>query len=312
MMRTLAAFAIAVLAIISAGAQRRATPVNTPATTTQSRNELRGDTARINAERRAASVSYVDDKGMVVWVDTITGDKWVDSLARTSGIPKMQYPLLHSVSVSVDIWDAAMRLFGQDYGVTGFAAELNLHNRYIPAFEAGLGTASHKPSGGGYDYHSPMAPFFRIGASYNFLYNSNPSYQLLAGLRYGFSSFRWDVSNVTVDSPYWDETATFDIPRQSSTAGWLEICFGLRVKLWGPISAGWMLKYHSMMHCTTTPYGKPWYVPGYGSRNGALTGAFYITYTLPFRSRKKAETDIPEAAPLPGDDIPVSAAAESR
>lgn len=288
---------IAAAVALCAGAQRRATPVNTPATTTQSRNELRSDTARINAERRAASVSYVDDKGMVVWVDTITGDKWVDSLAVTAGIPKMQYPLLHSVSVSVDIWDAAMRLFGQDYGLTGFSAELNLHNRYIPVFEAGVGTASHKPSGGGYDYRSPVSPYFRIGANYNFLYNSNPDYLLVAGLRYGFSPFRWEVRDVTVDSPYWDETATFNIPSQSSTAGWLEVCFGLRVKLWGPVSAGWMLKYHSILHCTTTAYGQPYYIPGYGSRNGALTGAFYITYTLPLRKKKAPESDTaPDAA----------------
>ena len=277
----------AMLAVtVGAEAQRRITPVNTAATATQSRNELRNDTARINAERRASSVSYVDDNGKVVWVDTVTGDKWVDSLALTASLPRMQYPLLHSVSVSVDIWDAAMRLFGQDYGLAGFAAEVNLHNRYIPVLEAGLGTASHKPSGGGYDYRSPMAPYFRIGANYNFLYNSNPDYLLLAGLRYGFSTFRWEVRDVIVDSPYWDETATFDIPRQNATAGWLELCFGLRVKLCGPVSAGWMLKYHTMLHCTETPYGSPYYVPGYGARSGALTGAFFVTYTLPVSRRK--------------------------
>lgn len=277
----------AMLAVASgAEAQRRITPVNTAATATQSRNELRNDTARINAERRASSVSYVDDNGKVVWVDTVTGDKWVDSLALTASLPRMQYPLLHSVSVSVDIWDAAMRLFGQDYGLAGFAAEVNLHNRYIPVLEAGLGTASHKPSGGGYYYRSPMAPYFRIGANYNFLYNSNPDYLLLAGLRYGFSTFRWEVRDVIVDSPYWDETATFGIPRQNAAAGWLELCFGLRVKLCGPVSAGWMLKYHTMLHCTETPYGSPYYVPGYGARSGALTGAFFVTYTLPVSRRK--------------------------
>ena len=277
----------AMLAVASsAEAQRRITPVNTAATATQSRNELRNDTARINAERRASSVSYVDDNGKVVWVDTVTGDKWVDSLALTASLPRMQYPLLHSVSVSVDIWDAAMRLFGQDYGLAGFAAEVNLHNRYIPVLEAGLGTASHKPSGGGYDYRSPMAPYFRIGANYNFLYNSNPDYLLLAGLRYGFSTFRWEVRDVIVDSPYWDETATFGIPRQNAAAGWLELCFGLRVKLCGPVSAGWMLKYHTMLHCTETPYGSPYYVPSYGARSGALTGAFFVTYTLPVSRRK--------------------------
>ncbi|MDE6270420.1 MAG: hypothetical protein K2M12_06145 [Muribaculaceae bacterium] len=184
MMRRVAALLVA-LCVASAvlTAQRRATPVNTAATATQSRNELAGDTARINADRRARSSSFVNEKGMLVWVDTITGDQWVDSLAKVGGIPKMQYPLMQSVSVSVDIWDAIMRLFGQDYGLVGFAAELNMHNRYLPAFEMGLGTASHSPSGMGYTYRSPIAPYFRIGANYNFLYNSNPDYMIMAGVR---------------------------------------------------------------------------------------------------------------------------------
>lgn len=281
---------LAVVPALTVLPQRRTTPVNNAATATQSRNELAGDTARINAQRRAQSTSYVNDKGMLVWVDTITGDKWVDSLAKVGGIPKMQYPLLHSVSVSVDIWDAAMRLFGQDYGLTGFAAELNMHNRYIPVFEAGLGMANHKPSGMGYTYKAPLAPYFRIGANYNFLYNSNPDYMLTAGLRYGFSTFRWEVTDIEVNSPYWQETATTSIPRQNSTAGWLEICFGLRVKLWKGISAGWTLKYHSLLHRSHTPYGEAWYIPGYGSRNGALTGAFHITYTIPLHRKQSPET----------------------
>lgn len=279
--------AMAVMCITEMAAQRRITPVNNASTATQSINETRNDTAVINAKRRATSVNYVDDKGQVVWVDTITGDKWVDSLAHSAGIPKMQYPLLYSASVGMDIWDAAMRLFGQDFGLVGFSAEVNLHNRYIPVFEAGLGTASHAPSGGGYHYKSPMAPYFRLGMNYNFLYNSNPNYLLIAGVRYGFSTFRWEVLDVEVDSPYWEETATFNIPKQSATAGWFEFCFGLRVKLWGPISAGWMLKYHTIAHCSKSPYGEPYYLPGYGSRNGALTGSFHITYTLPIRTRKQ-------------------------
>ena len=31
-----------------------------------------------------------------------------------------------------------MRIFGQKYGLIGFQAQVNLHNRYLPAFEIGL------------------------------------------------------------------------------------------------------------------------------------------------------------------------------
>jgi len=68
--------------------RRRATPVNTAATTTQAVNETAGDTSRINAKRRAGSISYLDDKGRTIFVDTITGEEWTDSTV-ISQVPKM-------------------------------------------------------------------------------------------------------------------------------------------------------------------------------------------------------------------------------
>ena len=173
-----------------------------------------------------------------------------------------------------------MRAFGQKYGLIGAGVELSLHNRYKPVFELGLGQAKNTPSGNNYTYRSPMSMFFRLGVNYNFLYNSSPDYQFYGGLRYGLSSFSYSVDDVTVDVPYWDETARFDISSQRSTVGWFELVFGLRVKLWGPISAGWAFKYHTILHESNPTYGKPWYIPGFGSRNAAVTGSFSVTYTF--------------------------------
>lgn len=87
------------------------------------------------------------------------------------------------------------------------------------------------------------------------------------------------------------ESSVVNIPSQNVTAGWLEVVFGLRVKIWGPISAGWSLKYHSIIHESKSPYGKPWYIPGYGSRNGAITGSFSISYTFGIEKLNKQKTD---------------------
>lgn len=270
--------------------RRRATPVNTAATTTQAVNETANDTSRINARRRANSISYLDEKGRTIFIDTITGDEWTDS-TLINRVPKMEFPLFHALTVGVNVWDPIMRAFGQKFGVADAWLELSLHNRYKPIVEVGLGTADNTPSGMNFTYKSPMSMYFRLGANYNFLYNSNPSYSVFAGLRYGFSPFTYHVDDIHISDGYWGESSVINIPSQNATAGWLEVVFGLRVKIWGPVSAGWSLKYHSIIHESKSAYGKPWYIPGYGSRNGSITGSFSISYTFGIEKLNKQKTD---------------------
>lgn len=282
------------IALVTASGRerRRISPVQTQAAQTQAINETANDTSRINAKiRAAAGMTYVNDNGFTVYVDTITGEEWIDSTAITR-LPKMEYPLLHSLSVGLNIWDPAMRALGQHYGLADAWVELSLYNRFKPIFEMGLGTAKHTPSGMNFTYHSPTSVYFRLGANYNFFYNSDPDYSLFAGVRYGFSPFSFSLSDVTVNSPYWGETAKFDIPSQNVTAGWFELTLGLRVKLWGPISAGWSFRYKSIIHESKTSYGKPWYIPGYGTRN-SIGGSFSIVYTIPLEHLNKPKaTDV--------------------
>ncbi len=295
----------AVLAQVPGRPARRTTPVENQSTTTQAINETRNDTSRINAERRARSTHYHRDDGFTVYVDTLTGDEWVDS-TQVLSLPKMKFPLLMGATVGVNIWDPVMRLFGQEHGLVGFTADMNLHNRYFPTFELGLGMARHTPSGQNFTYRSPMSVYFKIGADYNFLYNSNPDYQWLVGLRYGFAPFSWAVDDITLNSGYWDETVHFGVPSQSATAGWGEICLGLRIHLAGNISAGWMVRFHTLLHESKNKHGQPWYIPGFGSRGQAITGSFTISYTLPFNKDKtdailKMGDNLPDDEPLPAD-----------
>lgn len=298
MRRTAALLLIPMLiAMVTAPAwgRRRATPVDTPATATQPVNETASDTSRINAQRRARAVSYVDDRGLTIYVDTVTNEEWTDS-TLIGRVPKMEYPLIYSASVSVDLWDPVMRAFGQDYGLVGFAAELNMHNRYLPVFEIGLGQADHYGPDRSFHYLSPVGVYFRLGMNYNFLYNSNPDYMFTAGVRYGLSPFSFHVDDVEVSDPYWGTAGFINVPSQRVTAGWFEFCLGLRVKIFGPISAGWTFRYRAILHESKAEYGKPWYIPGYGSRGGHVGGSFSIYYTLPLAKRHIPEA-IPEGLP---------------
>lgn len=277
--------------------RRRMTPLNTRATATQAVNETATDTAHINARRRAQSVQYTDERGRIMYVDTVTGQEWTDS-TTLKVVPKMQQPLFYAASAGLNIWDPLMRAFGQDHGLASAWVELSLHNRYKPLFEIGLGQASHAGPTDNYRYRSPLSVFFKIGIGYNFLFNSNPDYQLYAAARYGFSPFSYSVTDVVVDSPYWDVSTRFDIPSQRATAGYFEFGLGVRVKIWGPFSAGWEFKYHSLAHCSKGRYGDPWYIPGFGSRGSSVTGSFSIVYTLPLTHlNKKTEETVINSEP---------------
>lgn len=279
--------------------KRRVTPVNTAASQTQSVNETRDDTSRINAAFRARSEATRRDDGTILFIDTVTGEQWIDSSAMIK-LPRMKYPLLVDATVSVDIWNAAMRLFGQKHGLVGFSADVNMHNRYFPSFEFGLGKANNTPADEDYTYSSPMSVYFKLGADYNFLYNSNPDYKWFVGVRYGFSPFKWNLTNVHPAPGYWGDTPGFDLLSQTASAGWFEFNVGLRVKLWKNISAGWRIIVHTVMHESKNEHGKPWYIPGYGSRSGLLTGSFSVSYTVPLKGRNSVAFDT-----VPGTTSPV-------
>ncbi len=271
-----------------ASAQRTITPVKSGSKNIVGKNENKQFNDTIHRE---ALIETVNDEGRKVFVDTISGREVPDSLAAEpqSRVPKMIYPLMHGASVGVDIWDPLMRVFGQSYGVIGFSAELNLHNRYIPVVEVGLGSANNTPANQNFSYHTGLTPYFRLGVNYNFLYNSNPDYQFVAGLRLGWSRFNYEILDVTISDPYWQEEQLVNFPKQTSSVTYMNFLFGVKVKIWKPISMGWNIRFRAILHETAQPDGKPWYIPGYGSRNGILTGSFSIYYNFSFAEKKKLE-----------------------
>ncbi len=274
--------------IMPLSAQRRVTPVtprepgSTPQITTNLKQQV--DSSRL--------VTTIDAHGNTVMVDTVTGLEFVDSTLLKAP-PKMEYPLLHEVIAGVNVWDPIMRALGQKYGLGDVWAELSMHNRYFPFFAVGLGTINETPVDKNFTFKSPVAPYFKIGGSYNFFYNSNPDYRLQMGLRYGFTTYKWSALDVTVDEGYWGTHSTYSLKDIGNTAGYLEVTFGIKVKISGNFSAGWTIVYHSILHESKSAYGNPMYIPGYGKRNGAISGNFSIMYTIPIN--KKTATEVKQS-----------------
>ncbi len=274
--------------IMPLSAQRRVTPVtprepgSTPQITTNLKQQV--DSSRL--------VTTIDAHGNTVMVDTVTGLEFVDSTLLKAPT-KMEYPLLHEVIAGVNVWDPIMRALGQKYGLGDVWAELSMHNRYFPFFAVGLGTINETPVDKNFTFKSPVAPYFKIGGSYNFFYNSNPDYRLQMGLRYGFTTYKWSALDVTVDEGYWGTPSTYSLKDIGNTAGYLEVTFGIKVKISGNFSAGWTIVYHSILHESKSAYGNPMYIPGYGKRNGAISGNFSIMYTIPIN--KKTATEVKQS-----------------
>lgn len=279
--RTLVLMLVALTAIQMSG-QRRVTPVQptTPGTTPTVERTKKIDKSRL--------VEMPDANGNIVLVDTVTGKEFVDSTLLAAP-PKMEYPLLHEVIVGVNLWNGIMRATGAHYGLGDVWAEVSLHNRYFPFLAIGVDNCNDTPDGMNFTFRTPVSPYVKLGASYNFFYNSNPDYKLQMGLRYGFTNFKWSVDDVTVDEGYWNDPSHFSIADQKSTAGYLELTFGLKVKVFKEWSLGWTIIYHSILHETKSSVGKPMFIPGYGKRGSSMTGNFSLMYTIPINKKKEPE-----------------------
>mgnify|MGYP000755222312 FL=1 len=274
---------------IGVTAQRRITPVTPESPSAPAPGRKTADNPDEPDLSRMAH--YHDEEGRVVLVDTVTGREWVDSTSLR--IPGYVYPKLHSLTLGLNVWDPVMRIFGQKYGLGSVWAGVDFYNRFMPVAEVGLSMTDDTPSGLNYTYKSPVAPYFKIGANYNFLYNSNDAYQLWAAVRYGLTSFKYQIENVTVDNSYWGEDVSVAFPSQRSTVGYFEIGLGLKVKIAGPLSLGWMINYHSILHESSQRDGRPMVIPGMGKRSGSIGGQLSVMYTIPL-NKKMPEAVTPQ------------------
>lgn len=210
-----------------------------------------------------------------------------DTVARPSSGPK--YPLLYSASVGVNFFDAVMLAAGQKHASFDIHADLSLHNWFFPVVELGMGYARNKPETGNFTYVGKPAFYAKIGLNYNFLYKSNPDYQVYLGLRGGFSSFSYDIKDVTVSSDYWDQTARFNLTGQRASAFFGEVLAGIKVKIYKNFSLGWSARFHFKMHTSHPGDSEPWFIPGYGTKS-PITASFSAIYTIPLAKKEPAAT----------------------
>lgn len=209
--------------------------------------------------------------------------------------PEIEYPLYNGVSVGIDLWGIGSKLLGGDFLSSEVVASVDLKHRFFPTVEVGYGKTDEWNETG--IHYKSGAPYFRIGMDYNALYKKKHGQMLLVGLRYGRSSFTYDVDVPGVDDPIyggtpmnpnmtddiWGGTVPCNHTGMKGSMQWLEFGVGIRAHVWRSLYMGWGLRFRYKLSGTTGENGDPWYVPGFGKYGNNTLGVQYtITYKLPF------------------------------
>lgn len=205
--------------------------------------------------------------------------------------PKAVYPLLYSASIGFNFFDGVMSLFGQSFASYDFQASVSLHNWFEPVVEFGIGYADNHPETGNFRYKTKPSFYGKIGLNYNFMYKSNPDYQVFLGIRCGYTSFKYNITDITINSDYWGQSNHFSIMDQKGSSFYGQALAGLKVKIWKWFSLGWSIRYGFKIKQKGGENAATWFVPGYGS--GALSASFSLIYTLPIHTQKIE--DFPES-----------------
>lgn len=216
----------------------------------------------IDDQKPQVTLHYYDKHGnplpepvrFLATLDTVTKPK-----------SKPIYPLINGWSIGANFGDAIFMAAGQKYGSFDVWADLSLYNWIFPVIEAGVGYANSTPQNGNFTYNTSPSFYTKIGLNYNFMYKSDPAYQFFLGFRVGFSSFKYNVENISISNGYWNETQNLNLKGLSASAFYGEILAGLKVKIVGPFSLGWSARFHFKMKVNSKSLSTPWFIPGYGA-----------------------------------------------
>lgn len=176
-------------------------------------------------------------------------------------------------AVSVDLVGPIQMLTG-DYGQYEAALRINLKDKYFPVLELGIGKTDHDNDVTQISYKT-TAPYAKIGVDFNLLKNKHDIYRLYAGVRYAFTSFKYDLSHPEITDPVWGGTAQYSAEGVQCNYHWIEALIGVDAKIWGPLHLGWSLRYKSRISYNDGDLGNSWYVPGFGKTGSSTIGGTF-------------------------------------
>ncbi len=183
-----------------------------------------------------------------------------------------------------------MKAVGAKFANMEVAGRINLCDRYFPVAELGIGDSQREGAETGNTF-STTSPYMRFGLDYNFNKKHNGN-RLFGIIRYGFSSFKYDIGNDTFADPVYGTVRPLALDGEKATAQWLEFGAGVETKLWSFIRLGWSIRYKFRLSLSSPDEGKPYFIPGFGKNDSnCFGGTMNIIFDLgkgSFNFKKKA------------------------
>lgn len=229
--------------------------------------------------RRKNISTYISSLAISLLLLSPTTAQAQKKVMKTVASREDSIPLFRGFAVSVDAV-GPIQMAVSDYGQYEAALRLNLKDKYFPIIELGLGKAEHNDDVTLIHYKT-SAPYGKIGVDFNMMKNKHDFYRLLCGVRYAFTSFKYDVSHPDIQDPVWGNIAKYDEKDVKASYHWMEFVFGVDARIWGPLHLGWSVRYRKRITCDEGALGNCWYVPGYGkSDTSQLGGTFNIIFDI--------------------------------
>lgn len=191
-------------------------------------------------------------------------------------------PLYQGTLVGIDVAGLASKALGSDITSTEVSVMMNLKNRFFPVAELGYGSIDTTNDETNI-YYKAAAPYFRIGMDYNVFYQKPylPGY-FTVGLRYGHSSFEYDVVASPLIDPNWGHTTVpVSYEGVKTHVGWAELAVGLKANVFKRLYMGFSVRYRARLSMKKNPYSEPYYTPGFGKGTTNFGVAYNIVYQLP-------------------------------
>jgi hypothetical protein len=192
-------------------------------------------------------------------------------------------PLYQGTMVGVDVAGLASKALGSDITSAEANVQVNLKNRFFPTVEVGFGSINTTNDETDIHYKA-SAPYFRLGMDYNVFYQKPylPGY-FTVGLRYGFTSFEYDVIAPPLTDPNWGHTSVpVSYEGVKTNVGWAELAVGLKANVFKDFYMGFNVRYRARLSMKEHENSEPYYAPGFGKGKTNLGITYSLIYKLPF------------------------------
>ena len=114
-------------------------------------------------------------------------------------------PVFGGIAVGTDLVGFAMKGMGLKFANMEVYGRLNFLEKYYPIVELGIGDCTRE-GGENSNKFSTTAPYYRVGMDYNFNKKVNGN-RFFGGLRYGFTSYKFDFKNPDFTDPVYGVNA---------------------------------------------------------------------------------------------------------